>query len=108
MKGRISVIGGERFVLGFKATGITRGYVCRGEEAKQKLRELCEDEEMAIVVVAESVAEGMMEDIEEISSTRFLPAIIVIEDDVSQKNLGGMSIERYIERATGISALREE
>ena len=99
----IAAIGQKHFILGFKAAGVRYCVeAVNSKEAKENIEKLMEKEEIGLIIVGESVAKSILPYIDEISQTRVLPAITVLQDSMKSEHLGSRSINDYVEKATGI------
>ena len=99
---RIAIIGDKDTVLPFKGLGIEAVLIDEPEEGREKLKQIA-NEEYGIVFVSESVAQGCLDIIENISEKKSLPIITIVSDfrgealEVSEKRL-----RKLIRRAVGM------
>jgi len=105
---KVVAIGTREFIIGFKSTGVQGHEVTDPKEAKDIITKISEKEDTGVVLIGESVAKDIIDYIEKISSTKTIPSILVIRDELSNVNIGADSIKRYIEQATGMSTMAGE
>ena len=96
-------IGRKDFVIGFRSIGIPGLVAENGAQAKQHINRLVGEGNTALIVLAESVGREIFPHVEEINYEKALPAVIMLEDEMSQEDLAGAVIEKSIERAIGVS-----
>ena len=102
---KIVAIGTKEFTIGFRSAGVEGHEVADSREAKELIGKLVAGEETGVVLIGESIAKDILEYIERVSSTKTIPAILVLRDESSDLNLGKNSIQRYIEQATGMKSM---
>ena len=105
---RIVAIGTREFTIGFRSTGVQGHEVKNAKEAKELIAKLSEGEETGIILIGESMAADIIDYIEDVSSTKTIPSILVLRDERSDVGIGKNSIQRYIEQATGMSSMAGE
>ncbi len=104
---RIVAIGSRNFVFGFRAAGIKEGHVTEdGREALKLIDDYIESKEVAVVLIGESLAKTIHEELISRSSRHYLPAIVILQDGVSNERLGFEEVRRNVERATGINLMK--
>lgn len=101
-------IGTREFIIGFQSTGVQGYEITDPKEAKDLITKLSEKEDTGVILIGESVAKDIIDYIEKVSSTKTVPSILVIRDELSNINIGRDSIQRYIEQATGMSTMAGE
>lgn len=104
----VVAIGTREFIIGFKSAGVRGHEVRDAKEAKEIISKLSESEETGVILIGESIASGIIDYIEKISSTKTVPSILVLRDERSDVGIGKNSIQRYIEQATGMSSMAGE
>lgn len=101
----VTAIGTKGFVIGFKSAGVNGYVVDNSTQAKDKIKELVNNDNTAIILLGESVAIDIIDYVEKISATKTIPSILVLRDDNSNLKIGKDSIQRYVEQATGMKSM---
>lgn len=97
---KICVIGGEQTVLGFKLLGITGETPQDQEELVGALRRRYEEEEMALILLDEQVAELARGSVEDYKARRDFPLIVELPGPEGPGERKG--IKEFIAGAIGI------
>ncbi len=104
---KIVAIGGRNFVHGFRAAGVKEGYfIEEGSEALKLIDQFAESGDVAVVLIGESLAKKIHSELISRSSRYFLPAIVILQDGMSNERLGFEEVKHHIERATGINLMK--
>ncbi|MDY6865337.1 MAG: V-type ATP synthase subunit F [Halobacteriota archaeon] len=101
----ISVIGDADTVTGFRMCGITHAKeISEGEDAAPVLKELTKDDEAAIIIITEKIAESIRSFIDEINLKKkgVVPIIIEIPDKSGKLERELDPLKELIRRAIGI------
>ena len=101
---KIVAMGTKDFIIGFSSAGVET-YEVSSQEAKHKIAQLIVDDETGIILVGESTAISIISYIEKVSSTKTIPSILVLRDEMLNTGLGEKSIKKYIEQATGMKSI---
>ncbi|MDY6964776.1 MAG: V-type ATP synthase subunit F [Halobacteriota archaeon] len=101
----ISVIGDADTVTGFRMGGITKvNEISNGDDAAPVLKDLVKDEDAAIIIITEKIAESIRSTIEDIDSKKkgVIPIIIEIPDKSGKMPREVDPLSELIRRAIGI------
>ncbi|MDY6931040.1 MAG: V-type ATP synthase subunit F [Halobacteriota archaeon] len=101
----ISVIGDADTVTGFRMCGITHANeIPEGEDAAPVLKELVKDDEAAIIIITEKIAESIRSFIDETNLKKkgVVPIIIEIPDKSGKLERELDPLKELIRRAIGI------
>lgn len=95
----IAVIGNKDAVSAFKMVGLKVFDATTGDQARQLIKELAEDN-YAVIFLTESLVEQIPETMAEYD-LKYLPALIPIPDGVDSSGLGMERISRSASKAIG-------
>ncbi|MEA2053791.1 MAG: V-type ATP synthase subunit F [Candidatus Thermoplasmatota archaeon] len=98
---RMAVIGDEDTVALFKFAGVGKTIVAN-EDVEKKFDELVADEETAVIIITERIADKLMKKITKIKLQRELPIIVEIPDKKGKIEGRENSVEKIIRRAVGV------
>jgi len=101
----ISVIGDPDTVTGFRMAGITNVYgISNPSEADDKIKEISKDENAAIIIITEKIAEASKSTIDDINLKKkgVTPMIIEIPDKSGKLAREVDPLSALIRRAIGI------
>ncbi len=99
---KILVIGDEGVTLPFRAVGIEAVFADNFKVARQALFEAAK-REYGIIFIAESVAQGCLDLIREISESKALPIITIIPDLLlKEKGAAEQRLQELIRKAVGM------
>lgn len=104
----ILALGYREFVLGFRSAGVKGIEVQSPKEAKEILSKFVHNQDTAIVFLGESIANEILDYVENISMNHMLPSILIVRDERSNEGVGKELIKKYIEQATGMNTLAGE
>ena len=103
---KIAAIGDRDSVLGFKALGLDTVFVENGEEAKEAIDRLV-DEDCAVIYLTEQIAQEIPGEIDRYIN--FLrPAIILVPGKTGSLGIGIKSVNKTVEKAVGSNILENE
>lgn|SRR5690554_6732464 len=102
---KMAVIGEEDLIRGFGLLGIELFPVASGEEARNLLFNLKDDQEYGVIFITESIAQGFTGEIEEWGS-RPLPCITYIPGVAGSEGYAAARIRRIVEKAVGVDILK--
>ena len=101
---QIAAVGDWESVMGFRALGLDTYPVTSVEEARERVRELAQGGECAVIYLTEQLARDMG-DVLARYKDELRPAIILIPGREGSLGIGRDSIQRAIERAVGADIL---
>jgi len=101
----MAVIGEEDLIRGFGLLGLELFPVASGEEARNLLFNLKDDQEYGVIFITESIAQGFTGEIEEWGS-RPLPCITYIPGVAGSEGYAAARIRRIVEKAVGVDILK--
>jgi vacuolar-type H+-ATPase subunit F/Vma7 len=96
----IAIIGSTEAVKPFLALGVQTYETHDPEQALKVLRQLEQEQKVGVIFLAESLAEALLGDIEEIKKKE-LPAVFILPEYGSEARLGLKRLEKTMARAIG-------
>lgn len=99
MAQRVAMIGDEVSLIPFEMLGVDAYPIASSDDAHAVFENVI-SKDFAVVFVTEEIYERLEHEIAEVS-TRLLPAITIIPSVTSARGIGGVKIEKAIERALG-------
>ena len=104
MNYKISIIGSPDVVAGFKAIGVDAFGVNSKEEAQEKLQDLYNSSEYAVVFITEDWVDQIKEFLNELPA-KALPAIVAVPSQAGSTGAGLENLRRVVEQAVGSDIL---
>ncbi|MCL6583288.1 MAG: V-type ATP synthase subunit F [bacterium] len=101
---KVATIGEKDVLLCFKGMGAEVFPVTKPEEALIKLRELAFDSSYGIILITESIAMSIADEISRLSQ-RALNIILIIPGHKGSQNTSLSEMKKLIERAVGIDLI---
>ncbi|NLW59518.1 MAG: V-type ATP synthase subunit F [Firmicutes bacterium] len=98
---KMAVIGEEDLIRGFGLLGLELFPVASGQEARDVLFKLKDDQNYGVIYITESIAQGFTDEIEEWGS-RPLPCITYIPGVAGSQGYAAERIRRIVEKAVGV------
>lgn len=99
---KILIIGDKDLSLPFRATGCEARQVKGPEEGRRVLLDSA-DNEYGIIFIAESIAQGCMDIISQISETKTLPIVTIVPEVLEvEKAAAEERIRQIVKRAVGM------
>ena len=96
----IAIIGTSEIVKPFLALGVPYLETQDPVAAREYFRKIAKEESTGLILIAESLAEKIMEDIEELK-TKELPAVFIMPEYGSKKKLGLNRLQKTMAKAIG-------
>ncbi len=101
---KVASIGEKDVLLCFKGMGVEVFPVTKSEECLIKLKELAFDSSYSIILITESIAQGILNEINQLS--QMAPNIIlIIPGHKGSQNTSLKQMKKIIERAVGIDLI---
>ena len=104
MSYRVAIIGNADAVNGFKAVGVEAIGVKTQAECQEKLGQLFNTDDYAIVFITEDWADQIRNYLDELPA-RALPAIVAVPSQAGSTGAGLRSLKRIVEQAVGSDIL---
>jgi V/A-type H+-transporting ATPase subunit F len=104
---KTAVIGEEDLIRGFGLLGLDLFPASKGEEARDILCRLKDDQNYGVIFITESIAQGFTGEVEEWGS-RPLPCITYIPGTAGSEGYALARIRRIVEKAVGVDILKEK
>ena len=101
---KVAAIGEEDVVLCFKGVGVEIFPVIKSEEALITLKELIVDSTFGIILITESIAKNIADEINQLYQ-KASNIILIIPNHKGSLNTSLMDIKKIIERAVGIDLI---
>ena len=100
---RIAIVADVDTVNCFKLAGLEQGYVVKNaEEAEERIRELIETPNFALIIVTDHIANRIRATINEVTEEQDFPLIISVPSISGSPPLAVDPINELIKRKTGI------
>ena len=96
----IAIIGSTEVVKPFLSLGVHTYELHEAAQARALLRQLEQEQKVGVVFIAESLASGIMDDIEELKAKE-LPAVFILPEYGSEQRIGLNRLEKTMARAIG-------
>jgi len=96
----ITYLGPPGAGFGFQLAGMMTTECSSGDELLSSLKQLVADKKAGIVFVDESLAEGVMDEVEKLNENT-MPAIVLLTNPVESKRLAAAKMDRLMIRAVG-------
>ncbi len=100
---KISVIADHTTVTGFRLAGVKDCHeVQKPEEAKEVLKALSKEEDMGMIILTETIADKLRDEIEAMTEGRVTPLVVEIPDSKGPMPGKEDNIRRLVKKAVGI------
>ena len=104
---KVAAVGEKDVLLCFKAVGVEIFPVVKSDECLSKIKELAPDPTYGIILVTESLAKNITEEISHLIQ-KYTNTILIIPNHSGSLNTSLLEIKKLIERAVGIDLISKE
>lgn len=104
MKYKIAIIGSPDAISGFKAVGCEAIGVKTKEEAREKIQQIYDSSDYAVLFITENWADNVREFLNELPP-KALPSITAIPSQLGSTGAGLANLKRIVEQAVGSDIL---
>lgn len=106
-KGKIAVLGGHHFTMGFLFAGVQDVFTVHKESGEQKLVELMNSKDYAVIFISETLNEQLDWKLKKKISSLAYPVIVPLPD-ITGESSEAANIKALIKRALGFDLMSKQ
>lgn len=102
---KIAILGSKDSVRGFQALGVDTFEISKVDEASEKLREVYERDDYAVLFITEDWADQIRSTLDDLPA-KALPAVVAVPSQHGSTGAGLRNLSKIVEQAVGSDILK--
>lgn len=104
---KVAALGDAGSIVAFRGMNMRCLDIQTADEARQRFRQILEDDDYALVLLSARYAEALRDEIA-VAARRTLPAVLLIPDGTEAAGSGSEALREAVRRAVGFDVLKDD